>query len=93
MPRAARADRSTTQCPLSDGRCQTSGTVWRSSLRSGITGILFTQRAATSSEPSRLIVDFWAGVNAAAAPGLGHIILWPDLANNAETPRLQGFRE
>jgi CubicO group peptidase (beta-lactamase class C family) len=45
------------------------GTVWRSSLRSGVTGILFTQRAATSPVPSRLIEDFWAGVNAAAAPG------------------------
>jgi len=46
------------------------GTAWRSSLRSGITGILFTQRAATSPVPSRLIEDFWAGVNAADALGL-----------------------
>jgi CubicO group peptidase (beta-lactamase class C family) len=45
------------------------GTAWRSSLHSGITGILFTQRAATSPVPSRLIEDFWAGVNAAAALG------------------------
>jgi CubicO group peptidase (beta-lactamase class C family) len=43
------------------------GTTWRSSLRSGVTGILFTQRAATSPTPSELVEDFWAGVNAAAA--------------------------
>jgi CubicO group peptidase (beta-lactamase class C family) len=43
------------------------GTTWRSSPRSGVTGILFTQRAATSPAPSELIEDFWAGVNAASA--------------------------
>jgi CubicO group peptidase (beta-lactamase class C family) len=43
------------------------GTVWRSSLRSGVTGILFTQRATTSPVPSQLVADFWSGVNAADA--------------------------
>ena len=42
------------------------GTTWRSSPRSGVTGILLTQRAATSPEPPELINDFWAGVNTAA---------------------------
>ena len=41
------------------------GTTWRSDLRSGVTGILFTQREATSPAPSQLVMDFWAGVNAA----------------------------
>jgi CubicO group peptidase (beta-lactamase class C family) len=44
------------------------GTTWRSHPRSGVTGILFTQRAATSPEPPRLMQDFWAGVNAATRP-------------------------
>ena len=43
------------------------GTTWRSNPRTGVTGILFTQRAATSPVPSALVNDFWAGVNAAAA--------------------------
>jgi len=41
------------------------GTTWRSNLRSGVTGILFTQREATSPAPSQLVMDFWAGINAA----------------------------
>jgi len=41
------------------------GTTWRSNLQSGVTGILFTQRAATSPEPNSIVKDFWAGVNAA----------------------------
>jgi CubicO group peptidase (beta-lactamase class C family) len=41
------------------------GTTWRSNPRTGVTGILFTQRAATSPTPSPLVMDFWAGVNAA----------------------------
>jgi CubicO group peptidase (beta-lactamase class C family) len=41
------------------------GTTWRSNPRSGATGILFTQLAATSPEPSPLIADFWTAVNAA----------------------------
>jgi hypothetical protein len=42
------------------------GTTWRSNPRSGVTGILFTQRAATSPAPSQLVQDFWVGVDAAA---------------------------
>ena len=42
-----------------------SGTTWRSSLRSGVTGILFTQRQAVSPVPPPLIEEFWAGINAA----------------------------
>jgi hypothetical protein len=49
------------------------GTAWRSSLRGGVTGILFTQRATTSPVPSSLVEDFWGGVNAAGAPGLGPV--------------------
>jgi CubicO group peptidase (beta-lactamase class C family) len=41
------------------------GTTWRSNLRTGATGILFTQRQAASPEPPPLIRSFWAGVNAA----------------------------
>jgi CubicO group peptidase (beta-lactamase class C family) len=47
------------------------GTTWRSNPRSGVTGILFTQRAATSPVPSPLVEEFWAGVNAATADGVG----------------------
>ncbi len=43
------------------------GTTWRSHPESGVTGILFTQRAATSPEPPPLMEDFWAGINAATA--------------------------
>lgn len=41
------------------------GTTWRSNLHSGVTGILFTQRAMSSPEPPPIVQDFWAGVNAA----------------------------
>jgi CubicO group peptidase (beta-lactamase class C family) len=44
-----------------------SGTTWRSSPRSGVTGILFTQRQATSPVPPPIVEEFWAGVNAATA--------------------------
>ena len=44
-----------------------SGTAWRSSARSGVTGILFSQRGLTSPVPEPLAVDFWSGVNAASA--------------------------
>jgi CubicO group peptidase (beta-lactamase class C family) len=43
------------------------GTTWRSNPRSGVTGILFTQRQATSPAPPPVVEDFWAGVNAATA--------------------------
>jgi CubicO group peptidase (beta-lactamase class C family) len=41
------------------------GTTWRTNSVSGVTAILFTQRAATSPEPSPLIRDFWSGVDRA----------------------------
>jgi CubicO group peptidase (beta-lactamase class C family) len=44
-----------------------SGTTWRSNPGSGITGIVFTQREATSPAPPPVIEDFWGGVNAATA--------------------------
>jgi CubicO group peptidase (beta-lactamase class C family) len=44
-----------------------SGTTWRSNPRTGVTGIVFTQRQALSPEPPPLIQEFWTGVNAAAA--------------------------
>jgi CubicO group peptidase (beta-lactamase class C family) len=43
------------------------GTTWRSSLAGGVTGILFTQRGATSPVPTAMVEEFWAGVNAATA--------------------------
>ncbi|HBW19012.1 MAG: hypothetical protein ACLPN6_03765 [Streptosporangiaceae bacterium] len=43
------------------------GTTWRSSPASGVTGIVLTQRAVTSPVPSSLVADFWAGVRTAAA--------------------------
>jgi len=44
-----------------------SGTTWRSSITSGVTGILFGQRGLTSPVLEPLAQDFWAGVNAASA--------------------------
>jgi CubicO group peptidase (beta-lactamase class C family) len=41
------------------------GTTWRSNPRSGVTGILFTQREANSPAPPPVVDDFWAAVNAA----------------------------
>jgi hypothetical protein len=43
------------------------GTTWRSNLRSGVTGIMLTQREVTSPAPTAVREDFWAGVNAAAS--------------------------
>ena len=43
------------------------GTTWRSNPHNGMTAILFTQRAATSPTPSRLVQDFWAAINGIAA--------------------------
>jgi hypothetical protein len=37
----------------------------RSNPRSGVTGILFTQRAANLPAPPPVVGDFWAAVNAA----------------------------
>jgi CubicO group peptidase (beta-lactamase class C family) len=44
-----------------------SGTTWRSNPHTGVSGILFTQRQATSPVPPPVVEDFWAGVNAATA--------------------------
>jgi CubicO group peptidase (beta-lactamase class C family) len=35
------------------------GTTWRSDPRTGLTGILFTQRSMTSPEPPQAFTDFW----------------------------------
>jgi CubicO group peptidase (beta-lactamase class C family) len=40
------------------------GTAWRTDPDAGLTGILLTQRAATSPEPSALMTDFWRAVYA-----------------------------
>ena len=54
------------QLPCGIGWTGGSGTAWRSSAQSGVTGILFGQRGLTSPVPEPLAVDFWAGVNAAS---------------------------
>jgi CubicO group peptidase (beta-lactamase class C family) len=61
------ADASHPRLPCGVGWDGGTGTSWRSDLERGVTGIVLTQRAATSPEPTPLINDFWAGVNAAAA--------------------------
>lgn len=45
-----------------------SGTTWRTDRRTGLTGILLTQRMATSPEPTQLVRDFWAAAYAAIGP-------------------------
>ena len=42
-----------------------SGTAWRTDTRSGLTGILLTQRMMTSPVPTELARDFWAAAYAA----------------------------
>jgi CubicO group peptidase (beta-lactamase class C family) len=37
------------------------GTTWRTDVRRGLTGILFTQRALVSPEPPPVFTDFWLG--------------------------------
>ena len=37
------------------------------SLRTGLTGVLFTQRAMTSPEPPKAFSDFWLGAYEAVA--------------------------
>jgi CubicO group peptidase (beta-lactamase class C family) len=41
------------------------GTTWRSNPRTGVTGIQLTQRAVNSPEPTPVVRDFWAAINAA----------------------------
>jgi CubicO group peptidase (beta-lactamase class C family) len=45
-----------------------SGCTWRTSLRTGVTGILLTQREMDSPEPPAVFQDFWTAVNAAVTP-------------------------
>ena len=42
-----------------------SGTTWRTDTAVGLTGILLTQRMATSPQPTKLVTDFWAAAYAA----------------------------
>jgi CubicO group peptidase (beta-lactamase class C family) len=44
-----------------------SGTTWRTDPTTGLTGILLTQRMATSPEPPQLTTDFWSGAYGALA--------------------------
>jgi CubicO group peptidase (beta-lactamase class C family) len=62
---AVPAKGSTAPLPCGFGWDGGTGTTWRSNPRTGVTGILFTQRAATSPAPPPVIDDFWAAVNAA----------------------------
>ena len=43
-----------------------SGCTWRTNLRTGVTGILLTQREMDSPEPPAVFQDFWSAVNAFA---------------------------
>jgi CubicO group peptidase (beta-lactamase class C family) len=56
---------STASLPCGFGWDGGTGTTWRSNPRSGVTGILFTQRAANSPVPPPVVNDFWAAINAA----------------------------
>jgi CubicO group peptidase (beta-lactamase class C family) len=62
---ATPATGSTAPLPCGFGWQGGTGTTWRSNSRSGVTGILFTQRAVTSPAPTPVVNDFWAAVNAA----------------------------
>jgi CubicO group peptidase (beta-lactamase class C family) len=44
-----------------------SGTAWRTDPETGLTGILLTQRMATSPEPAAAVRDFWTAAHAAMA--------------------------
>jgi CubicO group peptidase (beta-lactamase class C family) len=41
------------------------GTSWRTDPAIGLTGILLTQRAVTSLEPTEVVTDFWRAAYAA----------------------------
>jgi CubicO group peptidase (beta-lactamase class C family) len=56
---------STAPLPCGVGWEGGTGTTWRSNPRSGVTGILFTQRQASSPVPPPVVDDFWAAVDAA----------------------------
>jgi CubicO group peptidase (beta-lactamase class C family) len=57
---------STAPLPSGVGWDGGTGTTWRSNPHSGVTGILFTQRAANSPVPTPVVNDFWSALNAAA---------------------------
>ncbi|MFI5754303.1 serine hydrolase domain-containing protein [Streptomyces sp. NPDC051569] len=65
---AAPAMGSTAPLPSGFGWDGGIGTTWRSHPRSGVTGILLTQRHVTSPVPTALVEDFWGAVNAATVP-------------------------
>ena len=56
---------STAALPCGFGWDGGTGTTWRSHAQRGVTGILFTQRAADSPAPPPVVNDFWTAVNAA----------------------------
>jgi CubicO group peptidase (beta-lactamase class C family) len=56
---------STAPLPCGFGWSGGTGTTWRSNPTSGVTGILFTQRGATSPAPAPVVTDFWDAVNGA----------------------------
>jgi len=62
---AVPATGSTAPLPCGFGWDGGTGTTWRSNPRTGVTGILFTQRQMLSPEPPPVVEDFWAAVNAA----------------------------
>lgn len=63
---AVPATGSTAPLPSGFGWDGGTGTTWRSNPHSGVTGILFTQRAANSPVPTPVVNDFWSALNAAA---------------------------
>jgi CubicO group peptidase (beta-lactamase class C family) len=62
---AVPATGSTAPLPSGFGWDGGSGTTWRTNPRSGVTGIVFTQRQLMSPAPPPVIEDFWVAVNAA----------------------------
>jgi CubicO group peptidase (beta-lactamase class C family) len=62
---AVPATGSTAPLPVGFGWDGGSGTTWHSNPRSGLTGILLTQREAVSPAPPPVVEDFWSAVNAA----------------------------
>jgi CubicO group peptidase (beta-lactamase class C family) len=65
VPAADSADR---PLPWGIGWDGGTGTTWRSDPARGTTGILFTQREATSPVAPPWVEEFWAGVNGAVGP-------------------------
>jgi CubicO group peptidase (beta-lactamase class C family) len=61
----AAARSSDPRLPCGSGWDGGTGTTWRTNPHTGVTGIFFMQRQATSPVPPPIIEDFWAGINAA----------------------------